>query len=247
MTANPSDRGARGSQRVPPQILRAAAQALARHRRAARSAVLPAAASARRIAGSAGPSGKGYLASDRAPGNWSGPREDRRDPATVGALYAEVSTEQGWREPVSVYALQHNWASIVGSALASRVRVFHYRPDDPKPSRAEDSAGLASLANPRPTPKPATLPGLDPAGSAETASGAEASQEPNQHGGGLLVLQVVEASFSVELGYLLPQVQEAIDRALGQGVVGRIEVIGPDQSRPRGRRTVPRAGRRRNA
>ena len=166
-----------------------------------------------------------------APGPRTGaarPRPGRRwDPQALGSTLDAFAEQNGWVTEIAVWALTRDWPRLVGENIAEHVRVIAFRPQDPRADEEEA---------PQPEPGAQQQALLVDPGRDTPRSGADVT-------GGLLVLQADSEAWVTHVRYLLPDLHRMLERELGRGVVGRIEVHGPDRPGVPGRRRVSRPKR----
>lgn len=128
-----------------------------------------------------------------------------RDPQPVGGVLESLALDQGWATDIAVWSLTQDWAGIVGDHVAQHVRVLEFRPDDNAPQTPAPEARRGRQASLLGDDDPAEAPGR----------------------GGRLVLQADSDAWVAHVKFLRRTLQATLDRELGVGVVGRIEVLGP--------------------
>ncbi len=55
----------------------------------------------------------------RAPGEYSGPAPDERDPQPIATTVDDLVTDRGWTQPLAIGGVEGRWAQIVGTDVAA--------------------------------------------------------------------------------------------------------------------------------
>jgi len=140
----------------------------------------------------------------------SGPRPDGRDPKLLGDVWRGLADGQGWTSQMAVWSLANRWAEIVGPQVAEHVGVIRFDPQPSGEARPEEV-------------------GTSPAPSQQTL--LEHDDEPAVRSGGTLTLRADTPAWQQQMIWNLAHLQRRLDQDLGEGVVGRIVVLGPQPGR----------------
>ena len=75
------------------------------------------------------PRAVGRSRSGRAPGGFSGPGPDDRDPMALGAAWGSLVSDRGWSDALDVASLIGLWPQIVGAANAEHAQPESFDPE----------------------------------------------------------------------------------------------------------------------
>ena len=75
------------------------------------------------------PRAVGRSRSGRAPGGFSGPGPDDRDPMALGAAWGSLVSDRGWSDSLDVASLIGLWPQIVGAANAEHAQPESFDPE----------------------------------------------------------------------------------------------------------------------